>query len=114
MSPGALTTRALEEPVIHPKPPRVGRFHGITRVPCESDAVGGPSEVCGQRSESQSGVAAGGSCRLLASSRDVGVEVVAVDADVLAELDDGDAAFGAEPADEPGGGAEAFGGLVDG
>jgi hypothetical protein len=47
---------------------------------------------------------------LLAAGGDVGVEVVAVDADVLAELDDGDTSFGAEAADEAGGGAEAFGG----
>jgi len=52
--------------------------------------------------------------RFLAAGLDVGVEVVAVDADVLAELDDGDAAFGAQPTDEAGGRAEAFGGLVDG
>jgi len=45
--------------------------------------------------EGQSGVEAGRNSRLLASGSDVGVEVVAVVADVLAELDDGDAAFGA-------------------
>jgi len=40
--------------------------------------------------------------------------LTAVDADVSAELDDSDTSFGAEAADEAGGGAEAFGGLVDG
>jgi hypothetical protein len=45
---------------------------------------------------------------------DVGVEVLAVDADVLAELDDGDPSFGAQAADEASGGTEAIGGLVNG
>jgi hypothetical protein len=42
---------------------------------------------------------------LLPAGGDVGVEVVAVDADVLAELDDGDTSFGTEASDEAGGGA---------
>lgn len=40
--------------------------------------------------------------RFLSARRHVGVEVIAVDADVLAELDDGDASFGSEAADEGG------------
>ncbi len=52
--------------------------------------------------------------RLLAAGGDVVVEVGAVDADVLADFDDGDASFGAESADEADAGAESFGGLVDG
>jgi hypothetical protein len=42
----------------------------------------------------------------LASGVDVGVEVVAVDADVLAELDDGDPSFGAKA---PGNSALSYG-----
>jgi hypothetical protein len=51
---------------------------------------------------------------VLTAGGDEGIQVVAIDADVSAEFDDGDASFGAEAADEAGGGAEAFGGLVDG
>ena len=44
----------------------------------------------------------------------VGVEVPAVDSEMLAELDEGDASFGSESSDEPGAGAEPVGGFLDG